>query len=175
MKKLWIALFLLLFLVGCGKAVNDTSPNTDVPVSDGFEDGAIDHGVIDLSREYTVVSQEVIDGIPVAEVEWCNDVPWLEGDPFFTPDEDVLEVIHPIGTKETAIEVARAILGKYHEKGKIPEETLDSVKYSSKNNLWCFSYYEPEPDEVDTIMLGGGWCIVVDGNKGSFVKAWIEE
>ena len=170
MKKLWIALLLLLFLAGCGKAANNTDANADATVSDDFE-----QGVIDLSREYKVVSQEVIDGIPVAEVEWRKDVPWLEGDPFFTPNEDVLEVIRPIETKETAVEVARAILGKYQEKGKNPEETLDSVKYSSKNNLWCFSYYEQEPDEVDTIMLGGGWCIVVDGNKGSFVKAWIEE
>ena len=45
-------------------------------------------------------------------MEWRNDVPWLEGDPFFTPNEDVLEVIRPIETKETAVEVVGEVSGK---------------------------------------------------------------
>ena len=159
MEKLWIALPLLLFFVGCGNA-----GNTDALVSVvDFKDGIIERGVI---------SREVIDGIPIVEVEWRNDVPWQEGDLFFTPDEDVLKVIHPIRTKAAAIDVAKAILEKRQEKGKCLDDALHFISYSSRTNLWCFVYALPDGSDF---MDGDDWVIVVDGNKGSFVKAWAGE
>lgn len=159
MKKLWIALLLTLFLAGCGKAVK-TDASVDISVSDDFEGRSI------MPK---VISREVINGIPIEEVEWDKDVPWFEGEFFFTPDEDVLEVIRPIETKETAIEVAETILAKSQENGKYADSVLSSISYSSETNMWRFLYMLSDGSD------GGDWVIVVDGNKGSFVKAWAGE
>ena len=159
MKKLWITLLLLLFLAGCGKAVN-TDASVDISVSDDFEGRSI------MPK---VISREVINGIPIEEVEWDKDVPWFEGEFFFTPDENVLEVIRPIETRETAIEVAETILAKSQENGKYADSVLSSISYSSETNMWRFLYMLS--DGAD----GGDWVVVVDGNKGSFVKAWAGE
>lgn len=158
-KKLWIALLLTLFLAGCGKAVI-TDASVDISVSDDFKG---------CSFMPKVISREIINGIPIEEVEWDKDVPWFEGEFFFTPDENVLEVIRPIETKKNAIEVAEAILEKSQENGKYADSVLFSISYSSETNMWLFLYALSDGSD------GGDWVVVVDGNKGSFVKAWAGE
>lgn len=155
MKKLWITLLLLLFLAGCGKQVRD-----EYSVN-----------IVSDAKSVPNKTEETVDGIVMIETE--DSMVWDEDMFFFSLDEDVLEEITPIKTKEDAKEVAIAILEKCHTKGKMTDSALCSIAHFSKDNLWRFEYASKEV--AFEMADGSAWYVAVDGDKGNFVKAWTEE
>ncbi len=88
-------------------------------------------------------------------------------------DADIIsEAIKPIDSNETAIEVGKAILEKYHEKGYLPDYFLWEIVHYIDDNAWRYDY---SIDRENKIVLGGWYYVLIDGNEGTLVNAWIGE
>ena len=149
MKKIALfILFLSLFLlVGCSNTSNGSTPRKN----------------------------EVMGNIQIMETNRFN----VEQEEIQVPvdfDEEVLKKIEPIVTNQDAVDVGTNIIEALHKDGKLSEYTLASIIHSTEDNVWCFEYSIDQRDvDMDDLIDCGCLYAAIDGNEGTFIKAWLEE
>lgn len=147
MKKAIFLIFLVFLLAGC----NDTTNSNDSKESDNMKN------------------------IYVKEVSQLN----IEQDQTQFPvdlNDDVLKKIEPITTRQNALDIGTSIIEALHSDGKFPEYTLISITHSTEDNAWCFEYAIDQRNvDADNLIDCGGLYVTIDGNKGTLLKAWLEE
>lgn len=148
MKKIIAILILLIFLAGCNNISSDNGENGDKP----------------MNKNNT-------PEINVTEIEKL-DTDWNQVEFEVQIDESILEKINPINTEQYAIEVAEFILEEIQKQGKLSEYELVSVIHSNADNIWRFEY---SINQDDGLVECGAFYVVLSGEDGNLIKAWIEE
>ena len=74
------------------------------------------------------------------------------------------------------VDVGTDIIEALHKDGKLSEYTLASIIHSTEDNVWRFEYSVDQRDvDMDDLIDCGCLYAVIDGNEGTFIKAWLEE
>ena len=147
MRKILPLIFLLFLLFGCSNASNSNNPK----------------------------EKDIMEDIYITEIEWCN-VEWEQIQFPIDLNKDVLKGIEPIDTHQIAIDIGTNIIEELHKDGKLSEYTLISIIHSTEDNVWCFEYSIDQRNvNIDNLIDCGCLYIAIDGNKGSLIKAWLDE
>ncbi len=89
---------------------------------------------------------------------------------------DFLNAINSIKSSQYAKDVAIAIIEEYHENGRFLEFELLSILHSKDDNIWRFDYGVDQRDKNPEDLIDcGGLYIIIDGNTGTPITAWIDE
>lgn len=115
------------------------------------------------------------DSVPVIEVDKYNkDYETVEFPVEF--NGNILELIKPVRTGEEAKTVAIAIIEELHKQGRWIDYTLVSVLHSMEDNVWRFEYSLNQSDvPVDELVDCSCAYVVIDGNEGVIIAAWVVE
>ena len=149
MKKILVLMLLLLLLVGCSNISNNNNPS---------KNDSMDN-----------------TDITIEETEWC-DIDWDQIEFPIDLKIDALKEIGPIDTNQRAINIGTRIIEELHRKGKHPEFTLCTIVHSTKDNVWRFDYsIDQRNTDIDNLIECGVLYVVIDGNNGELIKAWITE
>lgn len=91
-------------------------------------------------------------------------------------NEEVLQEIESIGTNKNAVDIGTNIIEEFHRDGKLSEYTLIAITHSTEDNVWCFEYsIDQRNKNIDNLIDCGCLYVAIDGNKGTLIKAWLEE
>ncbi len=147
MRKLLPMLLLALLLVGCGSASDGNDPQQT-----------------DLAGNIRITETEQYR-IHENQIQFHIDL-----------NDSALEVIKPINTNQAAIDVGTSIIEGLHRDGRLSEYTLLSATHSTEDNVWYFEYaLDQRNTDIDHLIDGSCLYVAVDGNKGKFIQAWLEE
>ena len=116
-----------------------------------------------------------MNSVPVVEVDKYNkDYQKVEFP--IELNDDILELIKPVKTDEEAKAIAIAIIDELHNQGRWIDDTLVSVLHSTEDNVWRFKYSLNQSDvPIDELVDCSCSYVVIDGNSGELIAAWIEE
>jgi len=90
--------------------------------------------------------------------------------------EDVIKGLKPIDTSQTALNTGVFIINRLHDVGKYPAFSLTSILHSSSDNIWVFEYSINQSNKAPMELIDCGCLyVVLNGNNGELIKAWIEE
>ena len=132
-------------------------------------------GCSDISKIYNPRGNEIMEDIYIGEIEKFN-TEWDQVEFPVKFSEDVLKEIKPIGSNQDAVEIGTKIIEAHQREGKLPEYTLVAVIHSTEDNMWRFEYsIDRRNVDDDILILCGCLYTVIDGNKGTLIKAWVEE
>ena len=116
-----------------------------------------------------------MEEIHITEIDRFN-MEWDQVQFSINFSEMVLKEIEPIGTNDAALKIGTSIIEAIHKDGKLLEYTLISITHSTEDNMWCFEYsIDQQNIDIDNLIDCGSLYVVIDGNKGALVKAWLEE
>ncbi len=147
MKKICPLILLLFLLAGCSNVSNNSKPKEN----------------------------DVMKDICITETEKC-DIAWNQIQFPIDLNEDVLKQIKPTETNQSAVEIAKNIIEELHSEGKLTDYILSSVTHSTEDNVWCFEYsIDQRNHDVNDLIDCGALYVAIDGNKGSLIKAWLDE
>lgn len=160
MMKITFLILLLFLLVGCSNISNNNNPS---------ENGS------NISNSNNPSENDTTKDIYIMEIERFDaDLDQVEFPVDF--DEEVLKEIEPIDTNQKAKDVGTSIIEALHRDGKHPEYTLLSIVHYVENNAWQFEYSIDQRNvDVDDLIDCGALLVVIDGNKGILIKAWVTE
>lgn len=147
MRKITFLIFLIFLLVGC----------SDVP----------NNG---MSRANDIMKDVNITEIDRFNIEWDQIL--------FAVDfnEELLQEIESIDTNKNAVDIGTNIIKEFHRDGKLSEYTLIAITHSTEDNVWCFEYsIDQRNKNKEDLVDCGCLYVAVDGNKGTLIKAWLEE
>jgi len=177
MKKILSSILILFLLVGCSNVSSNDVSSNDVSSNDvsssnvsssNVSSGNVSSGNV-ASSTNSIVKEYIMEDIVIKEREHYS-VNWDYIEFPVDLDEDILKEIKPIHSNKTAIDVGKNIIEKRHEKGSLSEYVLIAIVHSLEDNVWRFEY-----NMDDDSILCGSFFVVVDGNKGTLIIAWIEE
>ena len=158
-KLLVITLLVILLFTGCSDAQEYSKYNSDIEI---------------LNERYSIIRSDVVEGVFFAEAECCNIAEMCGVDEIpISLDEETLEEIKPVKTKQEAVKTARNILEKHQQKKKAADDVVCEIVYFPKDTVWRFEYASEEL--IDGTVEGGSWFVAIDGNSGRLIKAWGEE
>lgn len=147
MKKICPLILLLFLLAGCSNVSNNGKPKEN----------------------------DVMKDIRITETEKC-DIEWNQIQFPIDLNEDVLKQIKPIETNQSAVEIAKNIIEELHSEGKLTDYILISITHSTEDNVWYFEYsIDQRNHDVNDLIDCGALYVAIDGNKGSLIKAWLDE
>lgn len=113
--------------------------------------------------------------ICITEIEQLN-IEWDQIQSSVKFNEEILKETDAIATNQNALDVGVNIIEEFHREGKLSEYTLMSITHSIKDNVWCFEYSIDQRDrDIDDLIDCGCLYVVIDGNNGTLIKAWLEE
>ena len=127
-------------------------------------------GIVEFVNE--LGGNNSISDVVITETEWC-DIEWDQLEFLIDLEEDVLEEIKPIETREDAIAVGTKIIKKIQQKGRYPGYELVSVCHYTEDNVWLFEYAVNA--NIKNAIDNGGLLIAVNGTEGRLIKAWCTE
>ena len=118
------------------------------------------------------------DGTIKAEIKTQDcDIAWEQIE--FALDVDALgigDIVGKISSDGQAKEMARAIIERCHEKRKFPDYELVFIKHYTQDNFWFFGYSIDQRNTAPEDLIDcGGFYVVIDGDGGTVIEAWVEE
>lgn len=147
MRKITFLILLIFLLVGCSNISNSSIP-----------------------RENDIMEDIYITEIDRFNIEW-DQIPFP-----IDLNEEVLQEIESIGTNKNAVDIGTNIIEAFHRDGKLSEYTLIAITHSTEDNVWCFEYsIDQRNKNIDNLIDCGCLYVAIDGNKGTLIKAWLEE
>ena len=159
MKKILPLILVLLLFAGCSEDSNSDKLNGNVTVKDD------------------VTTKEDVDlkDIYIKEIESFS-FDWAQIQFPIELNEEELNLIKPVESNQRAVEIARAILEELHNKGDFTKYELISIVHSTQDNIWRFEYSLDQRDADSNNLIDSGCLnVVIDGNAGDLIKAWVEE
>ena len=167
-----ILLMLLVFLfVGCSNISNSNIPSEN----DNISNSSIPSENDNISNSSIPSENDIMEDIRITEIDQFN-IEW-DQIPFSVDfNEEVLREIELIDTNKNAVKIGTNIIEEIHRDGKLSEYTLIAITHSTEDNVWCFEYsIDQRNNNIDNIIDCGCLYVAIDGNKGTLIKAWIEE
>lgn len=154
-------ILLVVFLCGCGKSTEAPDKTDEFKITE--------------STEQSSTTEQKNPDVTVIEVDNYNiDYEKIEFPIEF--DSEILELIKPVKTDEEAKAVAITILDARKKQGRWTEDSLVSILHSLEDNVWRFEYSLDQSDvPVDELILCSVSYVVIDGNSGELIAAWVEE
>ena len=147
MRKVTFLILFIFLLVGCSNIPNSS-----------------------ISRENDIMEDIYITEIDRFNIEW-NQIPFP-----IDFNEDALQKIKPIGTNKNAVDIGKNIIEEFHKDGKLSEYTLIAITHSTEDDVWCFEFsIDQRNKNIDNLIDCGCLYVAIDGNKGTLIKAWLEE
>ena len=149
MKKICslILLLFLLLLVGCSNVLNNSK-----------------HSENDFMKD-----------VYITEIDKCG-IEWSQIQFTIELNGDVLKQTKPIETNQSAVEIAKNIIEELHREGELSEFILISITHSTEDIVWYFEYSIDQRNHyVNDLIDCGALYVAIDGNKGSLIKAWLDE
>ena len=147
MRKITFLMLLIFLLVGCSNISNSSIPKEN----------------------------DIMEDIYITEIDRFN----IEWDQIPFPidfKKEVLQEIESIGTNKNAVDIGTNIIEELHRDGKLSEYTLIAITHSTEDNVWCFEYsIDQRNKNIDNLIDCGCLYVAIDGNKGTLIKAWLEE
>ena len=132
-------------------------------------------GCTNVSNRNNSMEKDIMEEIHITEIDRFN-MEWDQVQFSINFSEMVLKEIEPIGTNDAALKIGTSIIEAIHKDGKLLEYTLISITHSTEDNMWCFEYsIDQQNIDIDNLIDCGSLYVVIDGNKGALVKAWLEE
>lgn len=127
---------------------------------------------------YKLMREYVVDGVVVLEYEWNSY--WKDREITLVlndySDLAAVRTIERIDNAQQAGVIGQEILVEQKQKGWYTEFVLKSIVHSAQDNIWRFVYGIEAGDlPPDTYYVGERVHVVIDGNTGAFIKAWMEE
>ena len=114
--------------------------------------------------------------IEIVKTQDC-DIAWEQIE--FALDIDALgigDIVGKISSDGQAKEMARAIIERRHEKGKIPDYELVYIEHYTQDNFWFFVYSIDQRNTAPEDLIDcGGFYVVIDGDGGTVIEAWVDE
>ena len=149
MKKICslILLLFLLLLVGCSNVLNNSK-----------------HSENDFMKD-----------VYITEIDKCG-IEWSQIQFTIELNGDVLKQTKPIETNQSAVEIAKNIIEELPREGELSEFILISITHSTEDIVWYFEYSIDQRNHyVNDLIDCGALYVAIDGNKGSLIKAWLDE
>ena len=177
MKKTVLCLLLaVLTLTGCQAPAGESrSWEESVPQGGSVSQESVSQESV--SQES--VSQESVapQEIEIVKAQDC-DIAWEQIQ--FALDVDALgigDIVGKISSDGQAKEMARAIIERFHEKGEIPPDyELVFIKHYTQDNFWFFMYSIDQRNTAPWDLIDcGGFYVVIDGDGGTVIEAWVDE
>ena len=114
--------------------------------------------------------------IEIVKTQDC-DIAWEQIE--FALDVDALgigDIVGKISSDGQAKEMARAIIERCHEKRKFPDYELVFIKHYTQDNFWFFGYSIDQRNTAPEDLIDcGGFYVVIDGDGGTVIEAWVDE
>lgn len=172
MKKTVLCLLLaVLTLTGCQDPAGESrSWEESVPQGESVSQESV--------APQESVSQESVapQEIEIVKTQDC-DIAWEQIE--FALDIDALgigDIVGKISSDGQAKEMARAIIERRHEKGKIPDYELVYIEHYTQDNFWFFVYSIDQRNTAPEDLIDcGGFYVVIDGDGGTVIEAWVDE
>lgn len=87
-----------------------------------------------------------------------------------------MKEIETIDTNRIALDIGTNIIDEFHRNGKLSGYTLISITHLIEDNVWRFEYsIDQRNADIDNLIGCGNLYVAIDGNKGTLIKAWLEE